>query len=148
MRRLLVLLAALGCLAAAEPGEALPDPAQEARARALFSEIRCVVCQNEAIDSSQAELARDLRGVVREQVAAGRSDREIKAFLVDRYGEFVLFRPRFGWSNAALWLTPFGLVLAGAAMLLARSRSAAGRLSSAPALSQEEEARLSALADD
>ena len=150
MRRLLAALAAAGCLAAAPAGplaERLPDPGQEARARALFEEIRCVVCQNESIESSQAELARDLRGLVREQVAAGRSDAEIKAFLVARYGEFVLFRPRFGWANAVLWLTPFVIVLGGGALLWAGARRAR-RPSSASPLSEEEERRLAALAGD
>ena len=142
MRRWLAALAALACLAAAEdPAERLADPGQEARARALFAEIRCVVCQNESIDASEAELARDLRGVVREQVAAGRSDREIKAFLVGRYGEFVLLRPRFSWGNAALWLTPFLVAGAGLAIVLGRGR----RPVSAPRLSEEEERRLEAV---
>jgi cytochrome c-type biogenesis protein CcmH len=144
MRRLLAALLALGCLAAADPAERLPDRDQEGRARALFQEIRCVVCQNETIDASEAELARDLRGVVREQVAAGRSDAEIKQFLVQRYGEFVLFRPRFGWSTAVLWLAPFAVVLAGVTMMLRRGR----RQVSAPALSEEEERRLAALTGD
>ena len=145
MRRWLAALAALACLAAADdPAERLPDPSQEARARALFAEIRCVVCQNESIDASEAELARDLRGVVREQVAAGRSDHEIKAFLVRRYGEFVLLRPRFSWGNAALWLTPFLVAAAGLAIVLGRGR----RLVSAPALSEEEERRLEAVLGD
>jgi cytochrome c-type biogenesis protein CcmH len=148
MTRWLAVLAAVGCLAANEPGEQLPDPAQEARARALFEEIRCVVCQNESIDSSEAELARDLRGIVRQQVAAGRSDAEIKAFLVERYGEFVLFRPRFDATNAVLWLTPFAIVLVGGGLLWLGARSRARRQSSAAALSEEEEARLAALADD
>ena len=144
MRRWLAALAALGCLAAADPAERLPDPGQEVRARALFQEIRCVVCQNESIDASEAELARDLRGVVREQVAAGRSDAEIKQFLVQRYGEFVLFRPRFGWGTAALWLAPFVVVLAGVTMMLRRGR----RQVSPPALSEDEERRLAVLTGD
>jgi cytochrome c-type biogenesis protein CcmH len=144
MRRLWAVLAALGCLAAADPAERLPDPGQEGRARALFQEIRCVVCQNESIDASEAELARDLRSVVREQVAAGRSDAEIKQFLVQRYGEFVLFRPRFGWGTAALWLVPFAVVLAGVTMMLRRGR----RQVSAPALSEDEERRLAVLTGD
>jgi cytochrome c-type biogenesis protein CcmH len=148
MRRWLAALAAAGCLAANAPGEQLRDPAQEARARALFEEIRCVVCQNESIDSSEAELARDLRGIVRQQVAAGRSDDQIKAFLVARYGEFVLFRPRFDAANAVLWLTPFAIVLVGGGLLWLSVRNRARRQSSAVALSEEEEARLKALADD
>ena len=144
MRRWLAALAALGCLAAADPAERLADPAQEARARALFAEIRCVVCQNESIDASEAELARDLRGVVREQVAAGRSEREIKAFLVGRYGDFVLLRPRFSWGNAVLWLAPFAVAAGGLAILLRRGR----RQVSVQALSEEEERRLAAVLGD
>ena len=125
MRRLLAVLAAVACLgAASDPAERLPDPQQEARARALFQEIRCVVCQNETIDGSEAEIAADLRRLVREQVRAGRTDQEIKASLVRRYGEFVLFRPSFSPGNAALWLTPFLLLLAGAGVVLVRRRSA------------------------
>ena len=118
MRPAWAALGAAACLAAA------PAPAEEARARALFKEIRCVVCQNESIDSSQAEIAADLRRVVREQVAAGRSDAEVRDFLVARYGEFVMFRPAFSPGNAALWLTPFAVVLGGVAVLVARSRRA------------------------
>ena len=128
----LLAVASLLCLAAA------PSPAEEARARALFKEIRCVVCQNESIDSSQAEIAADLRGVVREQVAAGRSDAEVRAFLVARYGEFVMFRPAFSPGNAALWLTPFLLAGAGLAVLAARSR----RERPVPSLTPEEAAAL------
>lgn len=119
-----VLLAALAgalCLAAAsDPADRLPDPAQEAQARSIFRDVRCLVCQNESIDDSQAELAADLRKIVREQVRAGQSDREIKRFLTDRYGEFVLLTPRFSPGNLALWVAPFLVVLAGAGLLMAR----------------------------
>jgi len=143
-----VALAAVLCMAAAsDPSERLPDPAQEARARAIFQEVRCLVCQNESIDDSEADLAADLRRVVREQVAAGRSDAQVKTFLTDRYGEFVLLRPPFNPGNAALWLGPFAAALAGLALLAARLRS--GRASPAAAdLSPAEEARLADLLDD
>lgn len=136
-------LAALSIAAASnDPAEQLKDPAQEARARALFREVRCLVCQNESIDDSEAELAGDLRQVVRQQVAAGKSDAEIKRYLVDRYGEFALLKPSFSPGNAILWLTPFVLVLGGGAVLILRVHKAqppdAG-------LSPEEEARLKAL---
>lgn len=145
MRRWLAALAAIACLAAAEdPAERLREPAEEARARALFREIRCVVCQNETIEASQADLARDLRGVVREQVSAGRSDAQIKTFLVRRYGEFVLFRPAFSWGNAVLWLTPFALVVGGGLLLWRGGR----RQVSASALSEEEQRRLADLVRD
>jgi cytochrome c-type biogenesis protein CcmH len=103
--------------ASADPSERLPDPAQEARARALFREVRCLVCQNESIDDSGADLAGDLRVIVRQQIAQGRSDAEVRSFLTDRYGEFVLFKPRFSPGNAALWLTPFAIVTVGGALL-------------------------------
>ena len=145
MKRLLAAVAAAGCLAAAgDPAERLPDPAEEERARALFREIRCVVCQNESIEGSQADLARDLRGLVREQVAQGRSEAEIKAFLVARYGEFVLLRPRFDAANAALWLTPFAILLGGGVLLWRGGR----RQVSAAGLSDEEERRLAELVRD
>lgn len=118
-RRFALLLAAMGgvlCLAAAsDPAERLHDPAQEAHARVLFRQIRCVQCQSESIDDFEAPLAHDLRQIVREQVAAGRSDAEIERFLVDRYGEFVLLKPSFAGANAALWLIPLLAALAGAA---------------------------------
>lgn len=133
MRRALAALGAALCLAAVSPQD-------DARLRALFAEIRCVVCQNESIESSQAEIAADLRAVVREQVAAGRTDAEVRAYLVERYGEFVLFRPRFSAGNAALWLTPFAIVLGGLAVVAARAR----RAEPVPALSPEEAAELGA----
>jgi cytochrome c-type biogenesis protein CcmH len=102
---LLVLFGALACLAAAEdPADQLPNRAQEAHARALFKEIRCVVCQNESIDDSDAEVAGNLRQAVRAQVADGRTDQQIKAYLVQRYGEFILLRPTFSVGNALLIL--------------------------------------------
>jgi cytochrome c-type biogenesis protein CcmH len=109
--------------AAADPADRLPDPAQEARARALFANIRCLVCQNESIDDSQAELAADLRKLVREKVQEGRSDAEIKTFLVDRYGEFVLMTPSLSAGNLALWGGPFLVVLLGGGLLFARLRN-------------------------
>ena len=145
MRRLLIALSALLCLAAAQdPTERLPDPAQEARARALFQEVRCVVCQNESIDDSEAELAVDLRREVRRQVAAGKTDAEVRAFLVDRYGEFVLFKPTFSAPNLVLWLSPMLLLLFGGGYLLWRARRSPAQ--TAPeSLSEAEEAALHAL---
>lgn len=145
VRSLIVaMLAVLTMAAASDPSERLPDPAQEARARTLFREVRCLVCQNESIDDSDSELAGDLRRVVREQVAAGRSDGQVKAFLTDRYGPYVLLKPAFDAANAALWLTPILAVLAGLALLMARWR----RRDGAQALDTDEEARLAALLDD
>lgn len=124
LRALFAALAGVACLAAAsDPAERLPDPAQEAKAREIFRDVRCLVCQNESIDDSEADLARDLRQIVREQVKAGRSEAEIKRFLVDRYGEFVLLTPRFSAGNLALWGAPFLVVVAGVALLLIRLRN-------------------------
>lgn len=137
------LFAALSIAAASnDPAEQLKDPAQEARARALFKEVRCLVCQNESIDDSEADLAADLRRVVRQQVAAGKSDAEIKRYLVDRYGEFALLKPAFSPGNAILWLTPFVLVLGGGAVLILRARKPP---ETEAGLSPDEEARLKAL---
>ena len=123
-RTLLAALAAVFCMAAAsDPSERLPDPSQEARARHIFEQVRCLVCQNESIDDSQAELAHDLRQIVRGQIRAGRSDDQIKGFLVDRYGEFVLLRPSFSMGNAALWLGPFLVVALGVVLLLGHLRN-------------------------
>jgi cytochrome c-type biogenesis protein CcmH len=124
LRALLVALAGAACLAAAsDPAERLPDPGQEAKARDIFRDVRCLVCQNESIDDSEAELAADLRRIVREQVKAGRSEAEIKAFLTDRYGEFVLLTPSFSAGNIALWVGPFLVVGAGLALLFVRLRN-------------------------
>lgn len=126
LRAQLAALAAVFCMAAAsDPAERLPDPGQEARARAIFAQVRCLVCQNESIDDSEAGLAHDLRQVVRGQVRAGRSDSEIKVYLVDRYGEFVLLRPAFSLGNAALWLSPLLVAALGAALLFGRLRNRA-----------------------
>jgi cytochrome c-type biogenesis protein CcmH len=102
---------------AVEPDEKLANPTLEARARVISAELRCLVCQNQSIDDSNAPLARDLRLLVRERLSAGNSDAEIMRYLIDRYGEFVLLRPRFSTRNALLWLTPFAL-LAGVMIVL------------------------------
>lgn len=145
LAKVMALLAAvLSLAAAADPRDQLADPAQEARARALFQQIRCVVCQSESIDDSEADLARDLRQTVRAEVAAGQSDAQIRRFLVQRYGEFILLRPRFSIANAAAWLTPFAIVFGGVAALMLRARrpERAG-----DGLTPEEEARLAQLRD-
>jgi cytochrome c-type biogenesis protein CcmH len=142
LRLLLVPLAVLCMAAAPDPGEQLADPAREARARALMQEFRCVVCQNESIDDSEADLARDLRRIVREQVAAGRSDAEVRAFMTARYGEFVLLKPSFGAGNAVLWLTPVVLVLAAGVVIFVNRRRASAL---EPPLTEEEESRLAEL---
>jgi cytochrome c-type biogenesis protein CcmH len=143
----LATLAAVLCLGAAagDPAEVLHNPAQEARARTLFRQIRCLVCQNESIDDSEAPLADDLRRIVRQQIAAGRSDTQIKGFLVSRYNEFVLMKPVFSPANAVLWLGPFAVIAGGGAVLWLRRRSTDGRMAE-PGLSAGEEDRLRALA--
>ena len=110
---------------------------QEIRARALFSELRCVVCQNQSIDSSDADVAKDLRQIVREQIDAGKTDDEVREFLVARYGEFILLKPSFGWHTALLWGAPILLLLGGA--LIALRAGKAQRIATAGALSQKEE---------
>jgi cytochrome c-type biogenesis protein CcmH len=103
----------------------LADPAQETRAQALEREIRCVVCENEPISQSTAEIAGDMRALVRERIAAGDSDAEIRAFFRARYGDFVLLRPNFDTGTAPLWLAPLGLLFLGAlvgGVAIARAR--------------------------
>ena len=144
LKRGLAALAALLCIAAAPP-DALRNPGQEAHAHVLFRQVRCLVCQNESIDDSEAPLAADLRHLIRQQVAAGRPDADIRAFLVKRYGEFVLLKPAFSPANALLWLTPFVIVLGGGAAIALRRRGEGTRPAEAP-LDPAEEARLAALA--
>ena len=134
---LIVLLGA----AAADPADRLPDPAKEARARALFKDVRCLVCQSQSIDESDAPLAHDLRQVIRQQVADGRSDGDIERFLVSRYGQFVLLTPKASLGNAILWIGPLLVIAAGAAALVARGRKAPEPTS----LTVQEEAELDKL---
>jgi len=128
MRRAALLLVLLAVLAAArpaaaiEPGEALADPALEARARAISREIRCLVCQNENIDESGADLARDLRRLVRERLVAGDGDQAVRDFLVARYGDYVLLRPPLKPTTWLLWFAPPLILLLGALGLFIRSR--------------------------
>ena len=147
-RGLFAALAGVLCIAAAsDPAERLPDPAQEARARAIFEDVRCLVCQNESIDDSEAELAGDLRRVVREQVRQGRSDAEIKRFLTDRYGEFVLLTPAFNIGNLALWGGPFLVVGLGIVLLLRRLRNRSNDNALSEELSVDEAARVERLSE-
>ncbi len=119
---LLIAVFSASPLWAVQPDEMLSDPTLEARARALSKELRCMVCQNESIDDSEAPLAHDLRVLVRERIKAGDSDRQVLDFLVARYGEFVLLKPRLSWHTAALWGLPPGLLLAGIVMLYVAGR--------------------------
>ena len=124
---------------AVQPDEILSNPALEARARALSRELRCMVCQNQSIDDSDAPLARDLRVLVRERLQAGDSDPQVIDFLTSRYGEFVLLRPRFSPHTALLWLTPAAILAVGAFTIFMFSRR---RSSSEAKLSPSEESRL------
>jgi cytochrome c-type biogenesis protein CcmH len=139
----------IGCPAAhaVQPDEVMSDAAKEARARDLSRELRCMVCQNQSIDDSDAPLARDLRLLVRERIAGGDSDSQVIDFLVARYGEFVLLKPRFTLHTLLLWLVP-PLALIGGGLALwfySRRRSKAGSASDPSHLTEEEEARLERL---
>ena len=132
---------------AVEPDEIMPDPKLEARARALSAELRCMVCQNESIDESNADLARDLRLLVRERLQAGDGDDQIRAFLVRRYGDFILLKPPFKLETWLLWGAPFLVLLTGACIILVARRR---QQSIAPAnlLSEAERAKLDAMLGD
>ena len=134
-----------GAALAVQPDEMLADPALEARARALSEGLRCVVCRNENIDESNADLARDMRIVLRERLVAGDSDAEAVQFLVDRYGEYVLLKPRNDGINMVLWAAAPVLLMSGLALgaLALRRRPQAER-----PLSPEEQARLEELTRD
>lgn len=149
MRRfafLFVLLSLAMPAFAVQPSEVLDDPALEARARQLSSGLRCMVCQNQSIDDSDAELARDLRVLVRERLVAGETDEQVIDYVVSRYGEFVLLKPRFSLRTMLLWTAPALLLAIGGIVLVLMAR---GRLRArAPApLSAEEEARIDELLD-
>jgi cytochrome c-type biogenesis protein CcmH len=150
MRRLalLALLLALVTTApslAVQPDEMLKDPALEARARTLSGELRCLVCQNQSIDDSEAPLARDLRLLVRERLTQGDSDTQVLDFLVSRYGQFVLLRPRLELQTIILWGLPPAALLAGMIGLLITSRRRRKLAIDAAPLSREEQQRLSTL---
>jgi cytochrome c-type biogenesis protein CcmH len=144
---LLAVLLACAPAHAVEPDEILNDPALEARARRISQELRCLVCQNQSIDDSNAALARDLRVLLRERLKAGDTDPEVFAFLAARYGEFVLLRPPFNTHTVLLWLAPF-LLLAGASLALvsrARARSRRADGAALAPLSEVERRRLDRL---
>jgi cytochrome c-type biogenesis protein CcmH len=137
---------------AVQPGEIMKDPALEARARALSRDLRCMVCQNQSIDDSDAPLARDLRLLVRERIAAGDTDKQVIDFLVARYGAFVLLKPPFEMQTLLLWLLPPALLLAGLfGLLMAARRKAVARAqgdsAATPKLSPEEEKRLAEIVE-
>ena len=140
-----LLLLGSSPLRAVEPKEMLADPALEARARNLSKELRCMVCQNQSIDDSEAPLARDIRVLIRERIGKGESNDSVRDYLVSRYGDFILLKPPFKPETLILWLSPvLTLGLGVAAALYARRRAP----SATPRLSAEEEARLAALTGD
>ncbi|WP_096786022.1 cytochrome c-type biogenesis protein [Rhodobacter sp. CZR27] len=149
----LAALLLMGLLAgpalAVQPDEVLPDPALEARARDISQGLRCLVCRNENIDDSNAQLARDLRLLVRERLVAGDSDAEVMDFVVDRYGEYVLLNPTTGGANLILWVAGPAMLTAGlgiAALYLRRRRNAPEP--EAARLSEDEKARLAEILKD
>ena len=133
---------------AVEPDEILDDPALEQRARDLSAEIRCVVCQNESIDSSNAEIAREVRLLVRERLVAGDSDQQVLDYLVARYGDFVLLRPPMKPETYLLWFGPLVVLLLGIAAIFVYFRGQRAAPALPPPLSEEEEARLARLLAD
>jgi cytochrome c-type biogenesis protein CcmH len=145
MIRLLViafLLAARPAFAVDSPAEMLPDHAQEVRAEEIGRQLRCLVCQNESIEDSGADLAKDLRKIVRQRVVAGDTDKQVVDWMVARYGTFVMLKPPFNWITAALWLSPvIALLLGGFAAFAARRR----RAPQVAPLSAVEQARLAEL---
>ena len=147
MRRLRLALAFLFALLAApcftvQPDEVMKDPALEARARALSAGLRCMVCQNQSIDDSDAPLAHDIRILIRQRIAEGESNDAVRSYLVSRYGDFILLKPPFKPETWLLWLSPPMTLCAGlAAVLIARRRAP----STTPALNAQEEAQLAAL---
>lgn len=132
---------------AVEPGEKLSDPALEARARVLSKELRCLVCQNQSIDDSEAELAADLRLIVRERLTAGDSDTEVLDYIVARYGDFVLLRPPFEAATLLLWFGPFAVIFFGAVgLFFAFRRQTSGE--SPQTLDLDEKKRVAQLLDE
>jgi len=150
IRRLLViafLMLSAWPAFAVNPDEVLADPALEARARSLSAQLRCMVCQNQSIDDSNAELAKDLRLLVRERITNGDSDEAVIGYVVSRYGEFVLLNPRFETKTLLLWGAPVVLLLAGAVAMLVAARRRTGKVTGT-ALSADEQARLDAVLKD
>jgi cytochrome c-type biogenesis protein CcmH len=153
MHRLRATLLALAFLAmpqgahAVQPDEVLQDPALEARARELSAELRCMVCQNQSIDDSDAELARDLRLLVRERLVAGDTNEQVIDYLVSRYGEFVLLKPRFSTATLMLWITPLAVLLIGGAGFFAYARRRVPNAQSTVILSDAERERIEKILD-
>jgi len=134
-------------LHAVQVDEILPDPALESRARVISSELRCMVCQNQSIDDSEAPLARDLRLLVRERLKAGDSDRQVTDFMVTRYGEFVLLKPRLTWHTAILWAAPILALAAGLVLIFPPMRRRSVIAPEAAGLTEAERTKLMAIKD-
>jgi cytochrome c-type biogenesis protein CcmH len=150
MKRIILSLAALLICTAAfavEPDERLPNPADEARAREVSKALRCVVCQNETIDDSHAELARDMRLLVRERIQKGDSNEQVLAYMVQRYGDFVLLKPRMTGETLVLWFGPFLVLIIGGFIVFRRMRKS-GPAGAPQALSAEETKALNELNKD
>jgi cytochrome c-type biogenesis protein CcmH len=151
VRAIGILILPLALLAAAplhavQVGEILSDPVLESRARAISHDLRCMVCQNQSIDDSEAPLARDLRLLVRDRLKAGDTDREVIDFMVARYGEFVLLKPRLAWHTAILWAAPILALAAGLAMIVLSLRKRSGLVVAEPGrLTEAERTRLMAI---
>ncbi len=133
---------------AVEPDEILPDPAKEARARDISQNLRCLVCQNQSIDDSNAELARDLRVLVRERISAGDTNDEVVDYVVSRYGDFVLLQPPFKTKTLGLWIGPAIILSGGLAALIVFFRRRSNVSASPPPLTEEEKRRLAKLMGD
>ena len=142
LRTLLLMLCLVAPVAALSPDEILPDPELEQRARDISAGLRCLVCQNQSIDDSDADLARDLRVLVRERLVAGDSDEAVRQYIVDRYGEYVLLNPRLGGHTILLWIAGPVLLLVGLGALIAAGRR---RRPIEAGLSAEEQAALDEL---
>jgi cytochrome c-type biogenesis protein CcmH len=151
MRRVIVTflftLAMSAASLAVQPDEVLKDPVLESRARDLSRELRCMVCQNQSIDDSEAPLARDLRLLVRERLTEGDSDRQVIDFLVARYGEFVLLKPRLEWQTLLLWGLPPAVLMVGIVALFVQIRRRNRAVAELPPLTAEEHQKLSTLVD-
>jgi cytochrome c-type biogenesis protein CcmH len=154
LRKYVIAFAAALALGAAspafavQPDEVLPDQKLEQRARDLSQHLRCLVCQNQSIDDSDAGLAKDLRLLVRERLKQGDSDPQVIDYLVARYGEFVLLKPRFAWHTAILWIAPAVVLLAGAiglVLALRRRRDLSPAATAAPPLTDAEKRKLAEL---
>lgn len=145
MRLVVVLLMMVLALPAfaVQPDEILPDPAMEARARDISADLRCLVCQNQSIDDSDAPLARDLRILVRERLLAGDTNQEAVSYIVDRYGDYVLLKPPFNAETLLLWVTPLGALAIGAVIVVVFMHRRSGEpVVMAQALTEDEKARL------